>query len=104
MHVDVLGSDEYPTFAFRPARLQGAFSRHGRSEFLLVGTIAIRGVDHPLTMPVTAGIDQDHITARTAFTIPYVEWGMEDPSNWLLRVAKEVLVTVEVAGRLTAKD
>jgi hypothetical protein len=44
--------------------------------------------------------ENDHVTARGSLTIPYVEWGLDDPSFLLLRVSKTVDVTLEVAGTL----
>jgi len=102
MHSTVLESDEFTAITFRPARLQGTFDPNGSSEFLVIGTMMVRGVDHPLTMPVVTEVDGSRITGRTAFTIPFVEWGMKDPSTWYLRVAKEVVVSVDLAGRLTS--
>jgi len=38
------------------------------------------------------------VTVKGAFQIPYVAWGMKDPSMFIVRAAKEVDVTVESAG------
>lgn len=38
------------------------------------------------------------------FEIPYVEWGLDDPSTFILRVAKEVRVTIETAGTIIVVD
>jgi hypothetical protein len=38
------------------------------------------------------------MTAALTFDVPYVAWGMKDPSNFLLKVSKSVRVSIETAG------
>ena len=45
-------------------------------------------------------IDDDRIRVKSEFTVPYVEWGLKDPSVFVLRVAKEVQVRIVLVGRL----
>ena len=40
------------------------------------------------------------VVAETSFEIPFVAWGLRDPSFMVLRVAKVVSVTVRAEGEL----
>jgi hypothetical protein len=40
------------------------------------------------------------LRASGTLRVPYVEWGLEDPSNLFLRVAKQVEVRLEAQGAL----
>ena len=77
------GRDSIPLFVFVPERFEGELPAAGAasSEVKLVGTLSIHGSEHPLTLPARVESDGDHLTATTTFEVPYVEWGMHDPSR-----------------------
>lgn len=101
MHSRVLLSDAHPLIRFVPSRLEGAVDPIDGSEFLFHGTVLLVGEEHPLTLPVNLKIDGGQPIATTTFIVPYVEWGLHHPSTLLLKVAKEVTVTVEAHGELS---
>lgn len=99
MHEKVLESDRHPTIVFHPARVEGEVPTSGGGAVTLHGSLDIHGSRHPLAVPLDVTVDGDRVTATGSFTVPYVEWGMEDPSTFILRVDKEVEVTIEAVGR-----
>ncbi len=100
MHETILESERYPEMVFRLLRVEGRVETAGRSEVKLVGTMSLHGGDHPMTLPASVTVDGVTLTADVRFEVPYVEWGMEDPSFLVVRVAKTVAVTVHVVGRI----
>jgi polyisoprenoid-binding protein YceI len=100
MHEKVLESARYPEIAFIPAGVAGTFDPGGTSHLTLRGSLEIHGASHPLSLDVEVVADGGRLTARTAFAVPYVEWGMKDPSKFVLRVDKHVDVTVVAVGEL----
>ena len=46
-------------------------------------------------------IDGRTCTATGTFNVPYVEWGLKDPSNFLLHVGKVVTIQMTLVGTLT---
>ena len=81
-------------------RIEGTFERAGESRLTIRGRLDIHGSPHPIEVPAEVTARDGRIAARLAFTVPYVAWGMKDPSKLLLSVAKEVRVTVEAEGTL----
>ena len=105
MHRKVLESEQYPDFVFLPSRLEGAFDPAGASELTLHGTVRIHGGEHEVAVPATVAVHAEEggerrLEATGTFEVPYVEWGLKDPSRFLLRVAKSVEVTVHAEGRI----
>ncbi len=100
LHRKVLESELFPQIVFHPQRLVGTVATSGVSEIEIAGQVSLHGTEHPLTLPTTLELQGDHWTAKTTFKIPYVAWGMHDPSMLMLRVAKEVQVTVAAAGKV----
>ena len=98
MHSEVLESGRYPEIAFRPDRVQGTVSPSGTSNVQVQGTFSIHGEDHELTMPMRVEISPGHWVADTHFTVPYVKWGLKNPSTFLLRVSESVEIDVHATG------
>ena len=103
MHEKILESRLFPEIVFDVDRISGALHRAGRSDILLHGMIEMHGVRRPADLPATILVDGDKIRATGQLTIPYLEWGLRDPSFFVLRVAKEVKVEIQAAGRLAAE-
>jgi polyisoprenoid-binding protein YceI len=101
MQDEVLESNRYPAIFFHPIRIKGAFKAgEGMQELVGEGTFNIHGADHPIDLPLKVQIAGGMVTATTQFTVPYVDWGMKNPSRLLLRVGKQVEIEVTAKGTL----
>ena len=100
MHAKVLESEEYPHIVFMPERVEGELAETGHSEITVHGSVLIHGDEHPVELKANILRDGDRVSGTFSFTVPFVAWGMRDPSMFVLRVAKEVEVTVELQGSL----
>src|SRR6202453_2841164 len=101
MQNEVLESNRYPAIFFHPSQVKGEFvAREGMQELVGVGTFNIHGADHPLELPLKVQVAAGVVTATTKFTVPYVAWGMKDPSKFMLRVGKQVEIEVTAKGTL----
>jgi len=98
MHGQVLESEKYPVVTFRPDRVEGKLEPAGESTLQVHGTFTLHGLDHELTVPATVKLDGKSWTASARFTVPYVQWGLKNPSAFLLRVSKTVDVEISAAG------
>ena len=99
MHEEVLESQRYPEAVFTLERLEGHPSLQGESEANFHGRMKIHGSEHELVVHVRAQSKDGQATATTRFEIPYVNWGMKDPSTALLSVKDRVVVEVRAIGR-----
>lgn len=104
MHAKVLISAGHPAIVLRTDRLEGNLDLQGASDVTIHGEIEILGQSHEISIPAHIEIDAKQFTASLEFEIPYVDWGLSDPSTFVLRVAKVVQVTVEVAGTVGAAE
>ena len=97
MHKEILESAQYPEAIFTPDRVEGKPAATGDSSVRVHGTLTIHGAPHELTLTVEIHGAAGHVTADTHFTMPYVEWGMKNPSNFILKVGKAVEVEIHAA-------
>lgn len=100
MRQEVLETERFPLLVFRPDRFTGELALEGSSEVELHGELDIHGATHAMTLPARVEIAGGHLTARTTFPVPYVEWGLENPGFLFLKVAPVVEVTVAAEGDL----
>jgi polyisoprenoid-binding protein YceI len=101
MHTKVLRSAEHSRIVLHPRRLDGDLEAAGASDVTLFGEMELLGQSHEVHIPLHIEIVDGRFTAAAEFEIPYVEWGLEDPSTFVLRVAKVVEVKVAAEGSIT---
>jgi polyisoprenoid-binding protein YceI len=102
MHEDVLTSDRFPEIELVPTRSEGESPSGDRWQLTLEGTIRICGAEHPVKVPVEVEVTGGEALVHATFVVPYVAWGLKNPSAFVLRVDKEVTVEVEARGTLSA--
>ncbi|MGV8042318.1 MAG: YceI family protein [Thermoanaerobaculaceae bacterium] len=101
MHAEVLESGRYPTIVFVPTRLEAKEDAPDRGTVKLWGTLSIHGTDHPVELVAAVRREGDRVVADARLVVPYVAWGMHDPSVLVLRVAKQVEVRIHAVGTLS---
>jgi polyisoprenoid-binding protein YceI len=104
MNSDVLDVAHFAEVSFVPRSYQGTIAASGDSTIKVAGVFTLHGTPHDLTVPTQIHIDGTNLTAKTHFTVPYVQWGLKDPSIFVLRVAKEVDIDLNLIGRLSASN
>lgn len=98
MHESVLESGRFPDALFFADRVKGRLASSGDSQVEVHGFLRVHGGKHEMTIPVRVNVQNDQVTANAKFGLPYVAWGMKDPSNLVLRVDKTVNVEVSLTG------
>jgi polyisoprenoid-binding protein YceI len=104
MHKEILETAKYPEAIFRPQQIEGNVSRSGGSDVQLRGIMTLRGADHEITVPVHLELAGDRWNGTTTFPIPYIAWGIKDPSNWLLKAKSVVNVELTMTGSEKTAD
>jgi polyisoprenoid-binding protein YceI len=102
MHKEILETAKYPEVVFHPTQVEGKVSASGPSDVKVRGALSVHGADHEITALVHAELAGETWKGSGKFEVPYVEWGIKDPSNFLLRANKGVSVEIEMAGRVNS--
>jgi polyisoprenoid-binding protein YceI len=100
MNKDVLQTEQFHEIAFYPKKVIGTVPGQGSSQLQVAGTFRLHGADHDLTMTIPVQINGTQVNATAQFVVPYVAWGLKDPSMFVLRVAKDVQIEINTAGTL----
>jgi len=103
MHQEVLESPKFSEILFVPSRVEGTIAEQGTSQVAVTGVMKLHGQDHAMTLnfAVQSGI-AGQIQATTRFSVPYVKWGLKNPSTFLLHVTDTVDVDVHASGQLSS--
>jgi polyisoprenoid-binding protein YceI len=100
MHQQILESERYPEITFTPTKLSGKVELQGDSTVQLDGIFRLHGTDHPLTLTVPVQMKGNNLSARTHIIIPYIAWGLKNPSTFILHVSDKVDIDITTAGRV----
>jgi polyisoprenoid-binding protein YceI len=92
MTKEELKADSYKAVTFAPTRFTGKFNASGDSTLQVYGVFTILGVAHEIDVPMQVQVNGSQLHGTGTFVVPYVKWGMKDPSTLMLRVGKEVQI------------
>jgi polyisoprenoid-binding protein YceI len=100
MHSQVLESGKFPEITFSPNKISGSVALQGSSTVQMEGIFRLHGDDHPMVLTVPVQVSGSTATASTRFIVPYVAWGLKNPSTFLLHVSDKVQVEVNITGHV----
>lgn len=102
MKSEVLETGRYPEIALQVEKLENVAGATGRSAVELHGSMLLHGQAHEINLPLAIEIQGDDARATGELLVPYVDWGLKNPSTFILRVSKQVMVRITVVGRLNS--
>ena len=101
MRENVLEAQRYPEITFDPQHFTLKLEKDGQFQAKLDGVLTIHGARHEIVTDVRGQLAGNSVTATCHFSVPYVDWGMKDPSLFFLTVAKQVDIDIATEGRIT---
>jgi polyisoprenoid-binding protein YceI len=104
MHAEILESQRYPEITFTPTKMSGRFELQGDSDVRVEGILRLHGIDHAMTLIFPVQTKGNNLSARTHIVIPYVEWGLKNPSTFMLHVNDKVEVDVTAVGKVQEQE
>ena len=103
MKREFLEVTSFPVATFTPQKVSGFNPTASSQKISVTGTMTLHGGNHPMTLEFTVTQDGTMTTATARFAIPYVDWGIKNPSIPFVKVEKEVTMDIVAKGTLTAE-
>ena len=100
MHQKVLESAKYTEIIFTPRHIKGTVATDGKSQVEVDGQFTLHGQSRPMTLTIQLHLQGGAGSADTAFPVVYKEWGVKNPSTFLLHVSGKAEVSVHAVGKL----
>jgi polyisoprenoid-binding protein YceI len=101
MNKDILKVEQHATVSFEPKSYAGAIASSGESTIQVTGIFTLLGAPHKITIPMLVRLDGTAATAKAHFVVPYVEWGLKNPSFLIWKADNDVAIDLLLTGRLS---
>ena len=101
MNKDILEVEQHATVSFEPKSYAGAIAPSGDSTIQVTGIFTLLGTPHEITIPILAHLEGTTATAKAHFVVPYIQWGLKDPSFLFWKADKDVAIDLFLTGRLS---
>ena len=101
MNKDILKVDQYTTVSFAPKTYTGTIAPSGDSTIQVSGVFILLGNPHDLTIPMQIHMDGSKATARAQFVVPYVQWGLKNPSFMFWKAENDVAIDLNLVGEVS---
>jgi polyisoprenoid-binding protein YceI len=94
----ILETGRYPEITFSCTGLEGSVLTSGSSTITVTGLFGIHGQQHHIAIPMQIQFTGAQVLIKGKFSVPYVAWGMKNPSTFILRVNQAVEIEINAAG------
>ena len=92
----ILESKKFPLITLRPTHVDAKFDLDDSGNIPVSGIFTLHGQDHPVQITIALHPQGSALPFSTRFIIPYVAWGLKDPSVMFFRCDKQV--TIDIAA------
>ncbi len=101
MNKDILEVEQHATVSFEPKSYAGAIAPSGDSTIQVTGIFTLLGTPHEITIPILVHLEGTTATVKAHFVVPYIQWGLKDPSFLFWKADKDVAIDLFLTGRLS---
>jgi hypothetical protein len=101
MNKDILQVEHYATVSFEPKTYAGIIAPSGDSTIQVTGIFTLLGTPHEISVPILVHLDGASATAKTHFVVPYVQWGLKNPSFLIWKADNDVAINLKLDGTIS---
>jgi polyisoprenoid-binding protein YceI len=100
MYKDILRVEQYATVSFEAKSYSGLIGPAGDSTIQVSGVFTLLGTPHEITIPMQVHLDGASGTAKAHFVVPYVQWGLKNPSFLIWKADNDVAIDLNLIGTI----
>jgi polyisoprenoid-binding protein YceI len=101
MNNSILDVEKYATVSFEPKSYAGILAPSGDSTIQVTGIFTLLGTPHEITVPMMVHLAGASATAKAHFVVPYVQWGLKNPSLLMWKVDNDVAIDLAITGQVS---
>lgn len=101
MTKDQMQAGKFTSVTFAPKHFAGTLNPTGDSDINVQGIFTLLGKSHEIMVPMQIHQTGTALEAKGSFVVPFVAWGMKDPSVFVLHVDKQATVNLDLTGTVT---
>ena len=101
MNKEILQVEQHATVSFEPKSYAGVIAPSGDSTIQVTGIFTLLATPHEITIPMLVHLEDTTATAKAHFALPYIQWGLKDPSFLFWKADHDVTVELFLTGRLS---
>ena len=101
MYKEILLVEQHATVSFEPKSYAGTIAPSGDSTIQATGIFTLLGTPHEITIPMLVHLEATTATAKAHFSVPFIQWGLKDPSLLIWKTDKSVAIDLFLSGQLS---
>ena len=101
MNKEILKVEQYTTVSFEAKTYTGNLAPSGDSNLQATGVFTLLGTPHQIPIPILVHVEGTTATAKAHFVVPYVQWGLKNPSFLIWKADNDVAIDLNLVGSIS---